>query len=241
MTSNCLRTPVMKRHLFLCLLLPVCGVALSSCNKSNEPGPAYYLTTEELAWQGYQLGQQLRFGQAGSSRVRTYAVVEVIDRLEEGYQPVWIASVQGQLPTYQHITVKGYRTDSASYVVASINSPKDSVREVDTFLDLQKYAPNHDPAKQALLSRVGWGTVFTADPQLQAVTTGQSLAANGNVTMLPTFAVGGITYGPTLQIVRGYKVSPGPKQQVTNQIWFAKGRGVVAFEEQASGLWYRLP
>lgn len=113
----------------------------------------------------------MRFGQAGNSRVCTYVVVEVNDRLEEGYQPVWIAPVQGQLPIYQHITVKGYRTDSLSYVVASINSPKDSVREVDTFLDLQKYAPNHDPAMQALLSRVGWGTLFIADPQLQAVTT----------------------------------------------------------------------
>jgi hypothetical protein len=219
----------------------LCSVGLASCDKSNTPGPAYRLTADELAWQGYQQGQQLRFGRAGSTQVRTYVIAEVSDRLEQQYQSVWIAFLQGQPPRYQHIIVKGYRPDSVIYNVGSIANPRDSARAVDTFLDVQKYEPRSTPGVRVLLSQVGWDHWFRADPLLQDVTTSQPLPAGGKVVLLSNSTLGTVSYGPTLQIDRPYAVSPAPRQRVINRIYYAKGKGVVGYEEQGTGLWYRLP
>jgi hypothetical protein len=217
------------------------SVGLTSCDKSNIPGPAYRLTADELAWQGYQQGQQLRFGRAGSAQVRTYLITEVSDRLEPQYQSFWITSLQGQPPTYQHITVKGYRTDSTIYNVGSIANPRDSVRAVETFLDLHKYEPRGMSGVRVLLSQLGWDHWFRADPLLENVTTNQPIPAGSKVVLLPTSTLGAVSYGPTLQIDRVYAVSPTPRQRVINRVYYAKGKGVVGYEEQGTGLWYRLP
>ncbi len=231
----------MRKHFLLSLLHTVCGLGLVSCNNSNTPGPAYRLTADELAWQGYQQGQHLRFGRAGSAQVRTYLIAQVNDQMEEQYQSFWIASVQGRPPTYQHITVKGYRTDSVIYNVGSIANPRDSTRAISTFLDLRKYEPRAQPGTLWLLSQVGWDYWFIGDPLLQDVTTNQVLPPRGNVLLLPTVTLGGVSYGPTLQMTRSYGVSPAPRQRVISRIWYARGKGVVAYEEVGTGLWYRLP
>ncbi|GAA4508601.1 hypothetical protein GCM10023172_40980 [Hymenobacter ginsengisoli] len=230
----------MRKILLLSAVSAAYSLVFTSCDKSNMPGPVYQLTAEEKAWQGYQQGQQLRFSRAGSSQVRTYLIVEVDDRLEEQYQSVWITPVQGKLPRYQHITVKGYRTDSVIYTPVGFANPRDSARAVDTFLDLQKYMPRADPSTTILLSEVGWDHWFIGNPQLQAVTTNQPLSVSGNVELLPSITLGGISYGPTLRIKRAYVVYPAPRQRIISQIWYAKGVGVVGYEELGTGLWYRL-
>ena len=54
-------------------------LALVGCEKET---PEYRLTAEQLAWQPYHVGDVLRFGQARTSKVRTFTIKEVDDRTE---------------------------------------------------------------------------------------------------------------------------------------------------------------
>lgn len=231
----------MKKASIYGLVVAVLSTGLTSCTNSDTPGPAYRLSADELAWQGYQQGQQLRFGRAGSSQVRSYLISEVTDHMEEQYQSVWIASVQGRPPTFQHIKVSGYRTDSVEYTAGSTASPRDSVRAVYTFLDLQKHAVNGDPSTNMLLSSIGWDYWSITYPPLQEVINNQPLLAGGPVSLLPSVTLGGLAYGPTLLITRNYAPPTSPRQHIISRLWYARGKGVVGYEEVGAGIWYRLP
>jgi hypothetical protein len=231
----------MKNAFFYGLLAAALGTGLTSCTNSDTPGPAYRLTADELAWQGYQQGQELRFGRAGSSQVRSYLISEISDQMEHQYQSVWLASVQGQPPTFQHIKVSGYRTDSVEYRAGGSANPRDSVRAVYLFLDLQKYAVNGDLATITLLSSIGWDYWSTTYPPLQEVINNQPLLSGGPVTLLPSVVLGGVAYGPTLLITRNYSLPLAPRQHIISRIWYARGQGVVGYEEVGAGTWYRLP
>jgi hypothetical protein len=231
----------MKKASCYGLVVVALSTGLTSCANSDAPGPAYRLTADELAWQAYEQGQQLRFGRAGSSQVRSYLVSEVSDQMEQQYQSVWIASVQGQPPTFQHIKVSGYRTDSLEYTAGGIANPRDSVRTVYTFLDLQKYAVKGSPSTIMLLSKIGWDYWSTTYPPLQEIINNQPLLAGGPVTLLPSVTLGGIAYGPTLLITRNYSLPVSPRQHIVSCIWYARGKGVVGYEEVGAGVWYRLP
>ena len=56
-------------------------LGLGACSKA--PAAQYRLSPEQLAWQGYTTGQELRFGNAQRPKVRTYRVTAVADRMEK--------------------------------------------------------------------------------------------------------------------------------------------------------------
>lgn len=76
--------------------------------------PEYRFTAEQLAWQPYRVGDVLRFGQARSSKVRTFIVTEVNDRLEtysqSGNAPVYLGPPSKS--RLQAIDVQVRRTDT---------------------------------------------------------------------------------------------------------------------------------
>ena len=73
----------MLRLLFLLAGSAPVSLVLVSCG--NDPAAQYRLSAAQLAWQGYGLGQVLRFGHAKDSRVRTYRVTEIRDVMEKQY------------------------------------------------------------------------------------------------------------------------------------------------------------
>jgi hypothetical protein len=65
---------------FIALATCCCCAALAAC---TAPGPQYRFTADQLAWQPYQEGQVLRFGNARTATVRTYRVSRVVDVMVE--------------------------------------------------------------------------------------------------------------------------------------------------------------
>ena len=57
-------------------------VLLASC---RDPAVEHRLSEAQLAWQGYRVGEVLRFGHARDGRVRTYRVTEVQDRMQTDF------------------------------------------------------------------------------------------------------------------------------------------------------------
>ncbi|GAB3636998.1 hypothetical protein GCM10027422_25880 [Hymenobacter arcticus] len=209
---------------------------LSSCKFNLEPDPfptpTYQLTPDELVWQGYQQGQELRFGRAGSPKVRTFRVLKVQDET----QPQASSSLIPPRGTYQTITVLGQRTDSLTYI---FRTNGDSVAVVDELLELYKYY-NKSTGTVELRADVEWSKTFSQSLPLDAVTTNRPLQSS-TVELLPTVVLGGVTYGPTLRISPQLNtVGYSPRLRAIRRVYYARGKGVVGYEEDGTGLWYRL-
>lgn len=222
-----------------CGLVLLALVALStSCSliPDGDSAPTYRLTPAELAWQGYQPGQELRFGRAGTTKIRTFRVLEVQDKLETHANNG--ALVSGH-ETYQTITVLGQRTDSVSY---NLRSKTDSIPAIDTLLKLYKY-PGSSTSGADTRAEIEWAYTLRHTLPLADATAGQP-SQDLAVDLLPQVVLGGITYGPTLRVTSSLTAnnfSYNRGLRVVRRVYYAQGKGVVGYEEEGTGLWYRLP
>ena len=204
------------------------------------------LPAEALAWQPYQVGQVLRFGQAKTSQVRTYVISDVHDEFTEysrgGSAPVYL----GPPTKYrtQMITVSANRTDTVRYVRtgASTATKPDSVLYTGGATLLSFSAA--DDSGSSLPAYLGWDIGFHSNFPLQEVTAGQAPADTAQ-QLLPTLRLGGIAYGPVLRLANQVAPPTGPyvsfpRSKAAWRVYYAKGVGVVGFVE-GSTLWYRLP
>ena len=213
----------------LLYLLPICALAtlLSGCAK--EPAQEYKLSAEQLAWQPYRTGDVLRFGHDKDSQVRTYRITEVQDRMEEAYQPYnWLPFSQSAAPLYQFISVAAQRTDSAG--------------QVYNVLDLSLYH-SLEYRKLELRADASWemqsGVLLPIDSVI-AGTRIDTLYYPG-IKFLSTVRLGPTTYSQVLfaRNQRPNQVAPGSKPN--RYLYYAKGNGIVGFQEDGTGLWYRVP
>lgn len=206
-------------------------LAFTACSPVSEPAPQYKLSAAQLAWQGYHQGEVLRFGNSQSSKVRTYRITEVEDRLDSVYiRSGWLPLPQKEAPVYQHITVLAQRTDSTY-------SPQ---QILDLQIQLDRSTYDH-PTLRAVAQ---WGSFYYAQLPIDAANSNAPLdsVSYPGTKLLPSVTLGPVTYSHVLHVLN--RTPDGPTSagsRTTRQLYYAQGKGVVAFVETGTGLWYRLP
>ena len=223
----------------ICILIP----AVTGCKKPETP--EYRLSAEQLAWQPYHVGDVLRFGQARSNKVRTFAIGEISDRMQ-----TYCNSCGGGINLYptgssrlQEIRVDFRRTDTVRYVPSPGSTPTkpDSVpvTYANTLLELRT-DDNYGSGSAVVQAQIHWDSGFYNYLPIQEVVANQPLP-DTTAHLLPSLQIGGITYGPVIQLSNSsYASTPLPRTKPTRRLYYARGVGVVAFLEGGT-LWYRLP
>lgn len=202
------------------------SLTLVACAK--EPAVEYRLSAAQLAWQGYRAGQELRFGHARDGRVRTYRVVDVQDRLEKQFMGYGVALPfpRKAAPLYQQITVRVQRTDTAAQQVLTLGL---------------RYDPIYDLAPQ-LEAEAEWESFYYARLPIEAVNAGAPIdTLQYAARLLPAATLGPATYTQVIRVDNRPYAGAAPLGRQTRRLYYAKGLGVVAFEEAGNDLWYRLP
>lgn len=200
---------------------------LTACSK--EPAVEYKLSADQLAWQGYTAGRELRFGHLQSPKVRTYLVTSVTDRMEKAYMGInWLPLPSKEPPRYQHITVMVQRTDTVAFPIVAL----------ELLLD---YNPN-DYSRPELRAVAEWGTFYYGSLPLNEVNRGVPIDSTVYAaTLLPSVTLGPSSYSQVLRLHGRPLGQPAPGSRFIQRLYYARGKGVVAYEETGSGLWYRLP
>ncbi|MCB2407667.1 hypothetical protein [Hymenobacter lucidus] len=201
-------------------------VLLSGCEKDPEE---YRLSAEQLAWQPYHANDVLRFGHAKDGKVRTYRVTEVQDQMEKQNTGInWTPFPSRELIA-QQVKVLALRTDSTA--------------QPQTVLNLELYYDGSE-AKVVLLAEVEWETFYPAARlPIDSVNAGVALGTTftPGIEFLPTITLGPATYSQVIRAQNQYPTATLPGLKLVRQLYYAKNKGVVAFEEDGTGLWYRLP
>ncbi len=213
---------------FLTSVAVCCCAALAAC--TAPPGPEYRFTASQLAWQPYQAGQVLRFGNSQTATVRTYRVTRVIDVMTK-LGGRW--NVKSP-PSYQAVTAFLQRTDSVGVEFEALGLVFD--------FDSPSVVSGNEPAVYAYLN---WDALpnMPAAAALPVDELNQGLPLDttryGSVRLLPTYTLGAATYNSVvryaLQRTR-YSNLTSP----TTGLYLTKANGVVGFV-QRNTLWYRIP
>ncbi|MFD2721810.1 hypothetical protein ACFST9_24045 [Hymenobacter monticola] len=217
-------------------------LALAGCGKKETP--EYRLSAEQMAWQPYHVGDVLRFGQARSSKVRTFSITEVDDRIVELCNCGGIPVLAGPTPSrLQQIRVDVLRTDTVRYVRSSSSTPgrPDSIpmTQGGTLLEMS-LDDNHGAGPVVVRTQLYWDFGFYNNLPVQEAIAGKALP-DTTARVLPSLRVGGVSYGPVIQVSNSpYAAVPTPRTKPIRRLYYAKGVGVVAFLEGGT-LWYRLP
>ena len=221
---------------FLLLVLVGCG---------KKETPEYRLSAEQLAWQPYHVGDVLRFGQARSSKVRTFTIKAIDDRMVTlcNHCGGGISLGPGSSSTLQRIRVDVLRTDTVRYVRSASSTPArpDSIplTQGDTLLEMG-IDDNDGDSPVVAQARLYWDFGFYSYLPVQEAVAGKVLP-DTMARVLPSFQVGGVAYGPVIQVSNSRSTSvPLPRTKPLRRVYYAKGVGVVAFLEGGT-LWYRLP
>ena len=196
---------------------------------SNAPGTTYRLTPGQLAWQPYQLGQVLRFGNSRTPAIRTYRILNVEDVMLEGPHSnglVVLPFLRRQDPDqFQNITVAAVRSDTVGVLFEALTLAADPSYSTG-FPDVPVYG------------EAAWGSSSTVRLPIAEINNGiafDTLGVYQHTRLLASLKLGSATYSQVVEVRR-------PTAAVgTTALYYAKGSGVVAFEERNTGLWYRLP
>lgn len=205
------------------LLVAASIILLASCSGSPEE---YRLTSQQLAWQGYQPGQVLRFAQRPAGAVRTYRIASVEDHMVRQSLGLNATLLPRRAINCQQLTVTAQRTDTTA--------------QPTTVLD---FALNYYAGDITFRPTAGWDR-FEAYRDLPIDSVNKAVAFDSlrypGVRLLQTATFGGATYASVLRILTS-PPSATPIKGALRVVYFAKGTGVVAFDEIGTGLWYRLP
>ena len=203
-------------------------VALTSCPKA--PAVEYKLTPEQLAWQGYRAGEVLRFGHALDNKVRTYQITEVRDRMETDFMGygVPLPFPRAEPPLYQKIAVWVLRTDTVSRPAP--------------VLELSLGYNSLNGKQPELRAQAEWESFYYARLPINEVDAGLPIdTLQYAATLLPGAVFGAVTYAAVIRVDNKQQPGTPPLGLGTRRLYYARGKGIVAFEESGSGLWYRLP
>ena len=194
---------------------------LPSCSKDPVQ---YRLSSEQLAWQGYRSGEVLRFGNSQNSKVRSYQVAEVVNQMDKASGIYF-----GSAPEYQSVTVRVQRTDS---VVASQQVFKLRMPEVNL-------------EGNPLNAVVEWESFYNTRLPVDVVNSGLPIDTTNSrypgTRLLPSVVLGPTAHEQVIRVDNIQSASAAPLTTQTRRLYYAKGKGVVAFVEANGTLWYRLP
>ena len=206
------------------------GLAVGVTACSGTPGMKYPLSADRLAWQPYREGQVLRFANSRTTAIRAYTVTQVADyTVKERLGINWVPLLGSRKPReYQNVDVTIQRPDSVGYSFTAVGLNQDG-----------------DPSSPNGIffrATVGWDG-FSAYDSLPIDSVNKGAAFDSlrypGIRLVQSATFGGITYGPVLRILPFLPSTP--VKGALRVIIYAKGAGVVAFEETGRGLWYRLP
>ena len=193
----------------------------TSCAREEE----YHLTEEQLAWQGYRIGQELSFGHAQDGQVRTYRVTDVQDHMESQYTGYTVSLFAAPDIDCQQVTITVQRTDSAF--------------RPQTALKLGLYYDESDETVK-LEAQTDWEAAYSVYLPIDSVSQGAPIDTLNyyyrSAKLLASATFGPLTYAQVIH-VKPYQYG----SRAIRNLYYAKGKGVVAFEENGSGLWFRLP
>jgi hypothetical protein len=212
--------------------------AIGGCGKKETP--EYRLSAEQLAWQPYHVGDVLRFGQDRSSKVRTFSITEVDDRMVEHCNCGGIPVLAGPTPSrLQQIRVDVLRTDTVRYMPSPGSTPArpDSIpiTQGNSLLEMNLY-DNYGDGPVVVRTRLYWDSGFYNDLPVQEAIADKALP-DTTARVLPSLRVGGVSYGPVIQVSNSrYAAVPRPRTKPIRRLYYAKGVGVVAFLEEGT-LW----
>ncbi|WBA43783.1 hypothetical protein [Hymenobacter canadensis] len=213
------------KHTYLLPAFALLGL-VSGCAK--DPAQEFKLSAEQLAWQPYRTGEVLRFGHDKSSKIRTYRVIEVQDRMETQYQSgSWLPFPQKEPPLYQYLTIKVQRTDSTSQPWVA--------------LDMHLYSMPVGGIE--LRAAAEWESFYNTYLPIDSVNAGVSIDTlyYPGIKLLPTVRLGPTTHPQVIFCRNKYPNSIPAGGKRNRYLYYAKRKGVVGFQEDGSGLWYRLP
>jgi hypothetical protein len=215
-------------QLLPCVLLAAVTGSLLSCSKSPVE---YRLTAQQLAWQGYHVGEELRFGRAQDATVRTYRVTDVRDVMEQQYRSATLGLPGGPPETRcQQLGVAVQRTDTTAPAFPA--------------LLLKLYYDEASGGTADLQADAEWETFYYASLPLDSVNKGAAFDTlrYPGTELLASFTAGSSTYSQVLHLTNRFPLgTPVNGQRPVREIYYARGKGVVAFQADGSGLWYRLP
>ena len=203
--------------------------ALTSCSKEQAE---YRFSSDQLSWQGYQAGEELRFGNRQSSKVRVYSIVSVADRMQEedlGMAIIGSPFSRKKPSLCQRITVDVRRTDTVAYG--------------GTCFDMEAYSPS-GAGEIPLQAIAGWESFYQLYLPVNEINKGAAIDTLlfGPMELLRNVTFGAITYPLVIHATNRYRHGlPGNGIRPTRHLYYARNKGVVAFEEAGTGLWYRLP
>ncbi|WP_187313622.1 hypothetical protein [Hymenobacter sp. BT190] len=205
-------------------------------HKSPDEVPNYRLTPAQLEWQIYRKNDELRFGNARSAKVRRYRITHVIDTLQE--ERVVGPLGGGTRYYYQRVAVKFQRADSIVFSKICLGSRCDSSQTTDYALDLQIHEgqPDKTPYLSSYSSWPGFSGYYL--PVDLPVSEWNSSAS---WQYLPQATLGGRIFTDVLRYTTRAVVTSTARFKFVRTLYVTKQQGVVGFEEDGSGLWYRLP
>ncbi len=192
----------------------------------TSPSPEYRFTADQLAWQPYQEGQVLRFGNSQTAAVRTYRVTRILDNMDR-QSSGWRFKSQ---PSFQRIGVFMQRADSLGNEFYSLG------------MHFDFSSPAVVPGNEWLVNAsLEWDTPPEARLPIDELNQGLPLDTTRyyGVRLLPVYTLGPATY---TAVVR-YRLTPWPNSNVSNPttaLYLTKTNGVVGFV-QRNTLWYRIP
>jgi hypothetical protein len=205
------------------------GLLLASCSKT--PGVKYLLSADRLAWQPYREGQVVRYANSRTGAVRSYTVIKVADYLEKERLGInWVPLLGSREPDeYQNVAVTMQRTDSVGYGFTAVSLT-------------QSKGPG-SPTGSFFMATAGWETLGTAPLPVDELNQGLPFDTTQyrGIKVLPTVALGSGTYSNVLEIRSPYAGSISSGLPTTTRMYYAKQRGVLAFEDKATGLWSVVP
>jgi hypothetical protein len=204
------------------------AVILTGCSKT--PGVKYLLTADRLAWQPYQGGQVLHFANSSTGATRTYAVTKVSDYMEKERLGInWVPLLGSREPDeYQNVAVTIQRTDSVGYSFTAV-----------------EFTQNNDPGSPAgiFFMAAGWESLGTV--RLPADELNQGLPFDTTqykgVRLLPALTLGTLVYTNVLEVKSQYTGTISPGLPTIKRIYYTKNKGVLAFDDQATGRWWLVP
>ena len=173
--------------------------------------------------------------------MRTFLITEIQDELVEYYQggnaPVFLGPAKKV--RVQTLDVRVRRTDTIRYTPTPTSTPTrpDSVPDTYARSLLSISAGDNIQPGYAYLE---WDFGFSGNLPLDDVIASRPLA--NPTQLLPTLRLGSIEYESVLRVPNSLSGTPYgfPRNKPAHFVYYAKGFGVVGFEE-GNTLWYRLP
>ena len=119
----------------------------------------------------------------------------------------------------------------------------DSLFQPRPVLDLELYAEVGAPVQ--LRAEAEWETFYYAGLPLNNIIDGTAIDTvygyQPGTRLLASATFGPATYAQVIRVDNRPTPGTTPLGSRTRRLYYARGKGVVAFEEAGNDLWYRLP